>query len=218
LAEFIGRQKSWSAKLTEENMQLFFSPTSPFARKVRIVIIEKQLTERVQLIDCTPYEDPSELLRTNPLGKIPALALDNGFALFDSPVICEYLESLNPTPRLIPEAGAERWLVLRAQALADGMLDAAVLQVMESRRPEAERSPTAVAHWRVQMLRALAEMDTQLPQIPSALNLGQIAFASGLGYLDLRFPQLNWRATHPALAAWFIEISQRKSLRATEPQ
>lgn len=198
-------------------MQLFYTNASPFARKVRVVAAEKGLHHDIQLHACMPLDNPPALLHANPLGKVPALALDNGFVLYDSPVICEYLDALNTNPQLVPERGDARWIVLRAQALADGMLDTAVAQVFELRRPESERSPSTLARWHAQMLRAVAEMESQRPHLPNALNLGHIAFACALGYLDLRFPLLDWRAAHPQLADWFAEFSQRDSMRDTQP-
>lgn len=198
-------------------MQLFYANASPYARKVRVVAIEKNLQQHIQLHACVPTDNPPALVQANPLGKVPALVQDNGFVLYDSPVICEYLDTLNPQPQLIPEHGDARWLVLRAQALADGLLDTAVAQVYEARRPETERSPSIVARWHTQMLRAVVEMESQLPTLPHALNLGHIAFACALGYLDLRFTSVDWRASHPQLADWFAEFSQRESMRNTQP-
>jgi glutathione S-transferase len=194
-------------------MKLFCSLTSPYARKVRVVAREKGLAGRIAEIVCVPQES-EELRRGNPLGKVPALLLDDGMALYDSPVICEYLDSLAPQP-LIPASGRERWLVKRAEALADGVLDAAVACVMEARRAPAERSAGAVSHWRGQITRALAEMDEQLPELPDALNLGLIAFGCALGYLDLRHADLNWRDHHPALSLWFERFGARPSMAET---
>ncbi len=195
-------------------MKLFCSLTSPYARKVRVVAREKGLSGRIVESLCVPQES-AELRRDNPLGKVPALVLDDGFALYDSPVICAYLDSLAPQPRLIPADGRERWQVLRAEALADGVLDAAVACMMEARRPDGERSPGAVEHWRGQITRALAEMDEQLPELPDGLNLGQIAFGCALGYLDLRHADLRWRDRHPGLSLWFERIAARPSMVET---
>jgi len=198
-------------------MQLFYANASPYARKVRLVAHEKGLQDRIELHHCMPLENPPELLHATPIGKVPTLVLDDGTAMYDSPVICEYLDSLNDTPRLIPESGNARWTVLLAQALADGLLDTAVAQIYESRRPEHERSPSVVTRWYNQMLRALAEMEVQLARLPETLTLGHLAFAAALGYLDLRFTQIDWRATHPALGVWFEGFAQRESMQATKP-
>jgi glutathione S-transferase len=198
-------------------MQLFYSTASPYSRKVRVTALEKGLHERIQLHACVPLDNPASLIHANPLGKIPALVLDNGIALYDSPVICEYLDSLDREQPLIPAHGDERWTVLRAQALADGLLDVAVAQVYELRRVETERSPAMLARWHGQMSRAVDEMATQLELLPQKLNLGHIAFGCALGYLDLRFTDLGWRAAQPALAVWFADFEQRESMRATRP-
>ena len=194
-------------------MKLFCSLTSPYARKVRVTAREKGLASRIEELVCVPQQS-AELRRSNPLGKVPALLLDDGLALYDSPVICEYLDSLAPQPRLLPD-GRERWLIKRAEALADGVLDAAVACVMEARRPDGERSPGAVSHWRGQITRALAEMDEQLPELPDALNLGLIAFGCALGYVDLRHADLQWRDHHPGLALWFERFGARPSMVET---
>ncbi len=201
-------------------MKLFCSLTSPYARKVRVVAREKGLAGRIDEIVCVPQAS-EELRRHNPLAKVPALVLDDGFALYDSPVICDYLDSLSldslaPQPRLIPADGRERWLIKRAEALADGVLDAAVAALMETRRPDGERSPGQIRHWREQITRALAEMDEQLPELPDALNLGLIAFGCALGYLDLRHADLQWRDHHPGLNLWFERFDARPSMAETK--
>ena len=196
-------------------MKLFCSLTSPYARKVRVVAREKGLAGRITELVCVPQESP-ELHRSNPLGKVPALILEDGFALYDSPVICDYLDSLAPQPKLVAADGRERWQIKRAEALADGVLDAAVACVMEARRPDGERSAGAINHWRGQITRALAEMDEQLPELPEALNLGLIAFGCALGYLDLRHADLNWRDRHPGLNLWFERFNARPAMVDTK--
>lgn len=198
-------------------MRLLYSPASPYSRKVRIVLREKNLHDQVEEILANPFGDAAELQRANPLGKIPALLVEPGFALYDSPVICEYLDTLVPTAPLLPATGPARWQVLRCQALADGLLDAAVASVYESRRPPAEQSATVVARWREQIERALAVLPAQLDALPAAFNLGHVAAASALGYLDLRFPDWGWRSAQPKLKNWFEDISQRPSLQQTVP-
>lgn len=200
------------------SMTLFYSVTSPFARKVRIIAREKNLTGLITETLANPMENPAALLSANPLGKIPALLRDDGMTLYDSPVICAYLDSISNGPRLIPADGEPRWLVLRAEALADGLLDAAVSCMFETRRPSNEQSPAAIVRWKEQIRRAVLEMDKQLALLPTDLNLGQIAFACALGYLDLRHADIAWRAAAPALAEWFAAFEQRDSLRDTRPQ
>jgi len=198
-------------------MRLLFAPPSAYSRKVRVVAREKNLHEHIEEILSNPYENPTDLHRANALGKIPSLILDDGSALYDSPVICEYLDALNASPGLIPTAGDERWRVLRTQALADGLLDAAVLIAQEKRRAAAEQSPSAIARWNAVIDRALSVMPGQLAALPAAINLGQIACACALGYLDFRQPERDWRGTAPELAAFFAEFSRRPSMQSTQP-
>ena len=198
-------------------MQFFFSPTSPYARKCRVVARERGLMDEIEEIACNPMEDPPELQAKNPLGKVPALILDDGAAIFDSTVIAEYLDGLGNAPALIPAAGAPRFKVLVAASLAQGVTDAAFNITMESRRPEAQRSPETVARWRAAILRSLDHMMDHLTGLPGDLTLGHIACGSALGYLDLRHGDLNWRDGRDALAAWFAEFNTRPSMRETDP-
>jgi glutathione S-transferase len=180
-------------------MILRSSPPSPFGRKVKIAAAVLGLSLEIQKADTT---DPADTLRQqNPLGKIPALILDDGTVLFDSRVIVEYLDHLAGGGRVIP-SGPERFTVLRLQALADGLMDAALLQVYEVRlREEANRSPAWVESQRGKVERALAELEANPPAIASPPDIGAIAVACALGYLDLRF-EGRWRGSHPRLVAW----------------
>lgn len=201
-------------------MQLIYAKPSPYSRKVRVVIIEKGLAGRIEDVLASPMEDPAALLDANPLGKVPALRLDDGRCLYDSWVICEYLDSLTPTPRLIPDGDA-RFDVLRRCALADGVLDAAVTARLELLRPEDHRWAPWTDRQRRAIARGLAAMEQDLaslgPAPTSPLTLAHVEFAVALEYLDFRFPDIAWRDAHPALAAWLAEFSQRPSMRATVP-
>lgn len=203
-------------------MQLFYSPTSPYARKCRLVARERGLMGDLEEVACNPMEDPAALHASNPLGKVPALVLDDGMAVFDSPVIAEYLDGLGNAPALIPAAGSARFKVLVTAALAQGMTDSAFLMTMESRRLEAQRSPDAVARWRASIVRGLDRMTAHLKGLPGAmtpdgLTMGHIACASLLGYLDLRHGALDWRQGRDELAAWFECFSTRSSMQETDP-
>ena len=198
-------------------MQLFYSPTSPYARKCRVVARERGLQDRIEETSLNPYDDPGELQAKNPLGRVPALVLDDGMALFDSPVICEYLDGLGSAPALIPASGTERFRVLVAAALAQGMTDSALNVTMEGRRPEGERSPAAVARWEASILRGLDAMNDHLSGLPGDLTLGHVACGCALGYLDLRHGHLNWRGGREPLAAWFEAFNARPSMRETDP-
>lgn len=197
-------------------MQLIHSTTSPYARKVRMLVIEKGLADRIEMVGANPLQDPPELLTANPLAKVPALVIEPGFALFDSPLLCAYLDSL-AEPALIPAAGMARWRCLRREALADGVVDAAVASVMEGRRVETQRSPDWLGRWQAAILRGVEALETEADAIAERFYLGAIATAAALGYLDFRLPHIDWRASAPRLAAWLLEVGQRESFRATAP-
>jgi glutathione S-transferase len=197
-------------------MRLFYSPTSPYVRKVQVTAIEKGLEDRLTLVPCNAYAPAPDLWAANPLGRVPTLVLDDGTALFDSPVICEWLDTAGSGPDLLPPAGPERWDVLRAQALADGVMDDAVAVVMGRRRSgqDPAQEGTALAA----IGRALDWIEGQPGAWTGALDLGQIAIACALGYLDFRLPELAWGQTRPGLAAWYSGFAQRRSLQATIPK
>lgn len=198
-------------------MKLLFSPTSPYARKVRIVIREIGITNIEEVgVAASPVEPNAELTRRNPLGKIPVLVLEDGSALYDSPVICEYLDSLRGG-KLLP-AGNARWIALRQQALADGLLDAAVLLRYETvLRPQPLRWPDWIEGQRRKMLAAVDALGAQVPSLAGDLTLGGISVACALGYLDFRFSDLGWREAHGTLGAWFETVAQRESIKTTQP-
>jgi len=199
-------------------MRLFYANTSPYARKVRIVIAEKALESRIDWHPCSPFEDVPELKAVNPLSKIPCLKLDDGTALYDSPVIVEYLDSLVPSNPLIPRDGAARWQILRQQALGDGIMDAAFNTVIESRRPEAEQSQSWSNRWRAAIDRSLVVLDGETGSLTQQPNLAHIAYACALGYLEFRLPDITWRTRHPKIAAWFDTFAQRASMTSTQPE
>lgn len=199
-------------------MQLYFSPTSPYARKVRITAQELGLGDKIELLGValTPI-NPHDALRTsNPLGKIPALIADDGTALYDSPVICEYLDALAGGQRIFPPAGPARWRALRRQALADGILDAAVsIRYEQTLRPKELRWPEWVEGQWLKVRTALDALEREPPE--DALDIGTLSIACALGYLDFRYASDDWRASRPRLAAWAGRIQQRPSLQATVP-
>lgn len=196
-------------------VQLFYSSPSPFARKVRVAAREKGLAGGMTEVECNPFADPPELKRYNQLKKVPTL-VHGEMVLYDSPVICEYLDARKDGHRLIPRAGAERWRVLRAQALADGMMDAAVALTLERRRPPTQQSLPTQERWRAQIVGAVATMEEQLPDLSALLNIGHIAFAAALGYLDFRYPETAWRKSHPALATWYDPFALRPAMQQTQ--
>jgi glutathione S-transferase len=198
-------------------MRLLASPTSPYARKARIVALEKGLMDRLAVEMLNPFEDGARLAAVNPLGKVPALLLDSGKVLFDSGVICEYLDPLDGAPTLLPPAGPERFEALARHALAQGVIDAAASIVMERRRPESQQSPLWLERWAAAIARGLAALDETVERRPNAFGLDAITTACALGYLEFRLPDIAWPASADALNAWWGEAKQRRSVVETDP-
>lgn len=178
------------------------SPPSPFGRKVKIAAGILGLTDRIK-IEMTDTNDPSDSIRKqNPLGKIPALVLDDGSTLFDSPVILEYLDTLAGGGKIIPREGKARWDALRLHAIGDGIMDAGILLVYEKRfRPEEHWVQKWTDYQAEKITRALDVLEAAPPAISGMPNVGHIALACALGYLDLRF-EGKWREKYPKLVAW----------------
>ncbi len=198
-------------------MQLFYSAPSPYARKARIVVREKGLLDDVIERECNPFIDPAELRAVNPLGKVPTLATDT-LALYDSVLICEYLDALGEAPKLVPiEPGERRWRVLRGQALGDGVLDLAVSLTLERRRAQHERSRWFRTRWESQIATALDAMQDEIDTLPPTITLAAVTFVAALGYLDFRHPALEWRSGRTALADWYEQVIARSSLADTVP-
>jgi glutathione S-transferase len=200
-------------------MKLYWSPTSPYTRKVRAVIIERGLTDRVEPVRVNVWGDAGTLHADNPLGKIPCLVTDEGQGLYDSPVICAYLDAHPDAtgPSLYPPSGAARWQVMKAEALGDGMMDCAVGMIVETRKPENERSPMMVERWTTQLGRAFDAAMPEIKALPPGFTIGHLALAVVLGYIDFRHGHLAWREGRPELASWFEEQSSRPSLAETVP-
>ena len=199
-------------------MKLRFSVTSPFARKVLIVAIETGLDARIERVPTNAWDPATDLVRDNPLSKVPALVLDGGETLYDSPVICEYLDSLHDGTPLLPPAGGARWAHKRLEALADGLMDAAVaIRVELSQRPEDKRWQPWVERQTRAIERALDAFEEAAANWGDAFGLGQVAVVCALGYLDFRFASLDWRAGRPRLAAWAAAHATRPSVAATRP-
>ncbi len=198
-------------------MKLRYSPTSPYVRKVLVAAIETGLDKRIELVTTSTSDPASGLINDNPLGKVPALQLDDGSSLYDSPVICEYLDSLHSGPKLIPASGPQRWTVLRRQALADGFMDAAVLRRSEFVRPEGEKSPAFLALQRQKMVSAADALEKEAASLGTAIDIGVIGIACALGYADLRHAADEWRKGRPALAKWYEGFAKRPSMQRTAP-
>lgn len=199
-------------------MKLRYSPTSPYVRKVTVAALETGLDARIVRVPTDIREPAADFLADNPLGKVPALVTDDGLTLIDSPLICEYLDTLHDGARLFPAEGTARWRDLSLMALADGITDAAVLRRMESVRPEKEQSPSSMERQRQKVVRGLDALEAHVPAFDQSLTIGQIAVACSLGYLDFRFAEEDWRVGRPMLADWYSMIMVRPSLVATTPR
>jgi glutathione S-transferase len=197
-------------------MKLFFAPFSPYARKCRVVMLEKGLEAKIELVNVAPMENPPELLAANPLASVPALLLDNGGSLCDSPVMCEYLDGLSPTKPLIPVDQQKRFDVLGLAALADGIMDAAVSCVIESRKPDAKRTEEWIERKKVAINRTIQTIAT-MKLSDTALDIGIINTVVALNYVSFRLPSVEWRRNHTALAAWYDSWSNRPSFASTAP-
>jgi glutathione S-transferase len=200
-------------------MKLILTLTSPFARKVRIVMAEKKIEYEAQIEN--PWEPETRVTEFNPLGKVPVLVLDDGSTVFDSPVIVEYLDMVSPVHRLIPESVRQRIQVRRWEALADGVSEAAAAMFLENKRPEAQRSADWIALQQRAVnlgLKAFADgIGDKTWCTGEAYNLSDIAVGCALGYLDLRFPEYEWRRSYPALACLSDKLSQRQAFIDTMP-
>jgi len=202
-------------------MQLLYSPTSPYVRKVMAAAIETGLADGIELVPTNVWDSETDIHTHNPLGKVPSLVTDGGEVLYDSPVICEYLDGLHDGAKLFPPSGGERWRALRRQALGDGIMDAAVSRLLESKRPADERSDAWMGRQKVSIERALDALEAEaaeLAGLSGQITIGELAAAVALGYLDLRFAADNWRAGRTALSDWFDGMSKRKSMTETAPK
>ena len=200
-------------------MKLHWSPRSPFVRKVMVCAHELGLVERIEKVrSVVAMSRPNpEVMRDNPLGKLPTLVLDDGTVLYDSPVICEYLDALGGG-KLYPEKGAARWQALRWHALGDGMLDVLILWRNQRDEPVERQVREWLSGFALKMEKSLGAIEAELPALRQApFGIGHAAIGCALGYIDFRFPDMDWKKKHPAVAAWFEEISQRPSMRETAP-
>jgi len=199
-------------------MKLIGSLTSPFVRKVRIVLAEKKLDYKFDVEDV--WADGSTISESNPLGKVPCLVMEGGEAIFDSRVIVEYVDTLSPVGKLIPLSGRERVEVRTWEALADGMLDAAVLARMEqtwSGRTDAQRSQAWIDRQTAKIHASVKAMSQGLGERPWCTGIHHSLADIAVGYLDFRFPHINWREDYPNLAKLFDKLSQRQSFIDSAP-
>lgn len=195
-------------------MKLLYTKRSPYARKVRIVAFEKKID--LQLVDEDLTNKSQVLLEANPLGKIPALVLPSGETIFDSPVICQYLDDLNDTPRLIPHSGKERLHVLRWEAIGDGLTDVSLAAYREKLQHPKDFNASFVAAQEETIWRTLAYIDERVSELVT-LSLAPIAVVAGVGYTQFRLGHLVDAGKYPNLMAWFSDFSKRPSVASTVP-
>lgn len=202
-------------------MKLWYSPASPFVRKVLIVAHERDLIDQIEVVDAAAnvVTPDQRIVASNPTGKIPTMVLDDGSVLFDSRVICAYLDSIHDGKKLAPRSGAKRFEVMTLEALGDGIMDAAVNNRYENAlRPEEFR-------WKPWSDGQMGKVEAALDQIEEKWlkslgrvpNMGSISIAAALGYLEFRYPELKWRKNRKGLARWFKRFSERLSFIASKP-
>ena len=198
-------------------MRLYTSAGSPFARKCRVVRLEKGLQARIEEVSAVfPYKDEA-FVAVNPIGQVPALVLDDGVVLTDSPLICAYMDEIGEGVKLIPASGDDHWRVRRLETLGDAIMETTVKQVLENRRPDGERSAQWTGFWRDGMNRALDQAEREAPDAFGPLDLGKISLAAAGLYLGFRFPDLDWRASRPKFAAFCDAMDRYPSFAETRP-
>ncbi len=197
-------------------MKLHFSATSPYVRKVLACAISRGIDGQIERVPTNANASPPELLADNPLSKVPCLVTDDGLALFDSPVICEYLDSVGDALPMFPAHGAARWRALKQQAMADGILDASVPRRAEMQKPQDDGRVAWIARQKAAVDRTLDALEAEPPH--RIVDIGSIAVACALGYLDFRYAAQPWRDTHPKLAAWYEAFAQHPAIAQTAPK
>jgi glutathione S-transferase len=200
-------------------LKLIASPMSPYVRKVRIALAEKKI--EYHMVDASPWDPGNPVHAWSPLGKVPVLVLDDGTCLFDSRVIVEYIDTVSPVSRLIPEPNRQRIEVKRWEALADGICDAMITIVQESRRPARQQSKAWIERQQQKLGAGVAELARELEEKAwcdgESYTLADIATGCALGYLDLRNPDLDWRREYPNLAKLAEKLAKRPSFQETLP-
>lgn len=201
-------------------MKLHTTLRSPYARKIRVMAIEKGLDKQIQIVIEDLKNKSDELLKANPLGAVPTLILENGKGLYDSPVIAEYIDSLSKEPRLIPKRGNKRFYVLKISALADAMIECAVGMYYENLKKnngeifdEAKYKKFSDA-----LTKAFKAVNKEAKRLAKEVNMASIAIASAIGYINFRLPDINWQKKNEKLANWFADFSNRPSMKTTMPK
>ena len=195
-------------------MKLYYARRSPYARKARIIILEKKL--KVECVEVDLTKKPADLLSANPLGKVPTLVLDDGRVVYDSPVVCEFLDGMGASPRLIPADPAQRTAVKTTEALADGLMDTAIAAYMEKIRHPKDFDAGYIRNLENAIQSGFAHLEEN-PDKLNGLHLGPIAVAAAVGYIHFRLPALGPKEQFPKLSRWFEEFSRRPSMQATVP-
>jgi glutathione S-transferase len=198
------------------DVKLCFSPTSPYVRKVRACAITREIDRLIELVPTDANASLPEFVAINPLSKVPALLTEDGVALFDSPVICEYLDSIGDALPMFPEHGALRWRALKLQAMGDGILDASVPRRGEMAKPQDEGRAAWIARQKAAVGRTLDALEVDPPH--RAIDIGSLTVACALGYLDFRFAAQPWRSGHARLAAWYEAFAQHPGIAETVPK
>lgn len=198
-------------------MKLYYSAGSPFVRKVLVTAIECGFKDQLTLLPTNPHQSPPEFVALNPFSKVPTLVLHDGTVLFESLLICEYLDDLAGGGVVLPRSRAQRWQVLRKHALGNGLMEASVLRRVESLRAKETDREKNLARQIAVTQRALDSISAGAQTLGAELELGNLSIAIALGYLDFRFPADCWREGRSQLALWFEQYSTRSSLLATVP-
>jgi len=197
-------------------MKLFYSSNSPYARKCRVVILEKKLQNMVDMVSLMPSDNPPELIAADPLGTVPTLIVENGDAFCESPVICEYLDSVAVENPLFPAENSARFSALSLAALADGIMDVAVACVMEGRRPIEKQYDVWIERKEKAVKRTIAKI-AKLEIDKKSWNIGTINVAVALEYVSFRLPNLDWKNEYNELSNWLDFLSKKASMQATKP-
>ncbi len=201
-------------------MRLYHTPTSPFVRKVMVVAHELGLASKIEFVFLrpTPLNSDATLSKENPLSKIPVLVLDDGTSIYDSAVICEYLDSLHDGEKIIPASGTERWRALRQQALSDGILEAGVVVFYErTMRPKELQWEAWLAGQTQKATQGLDALEREAAHFTDRVDIGLVCIGAMLGWLEFRKPFGDLRAGRPKLFAWYDRFAQRPSMTATAP-
>ena len=196
-------------------MKLYFKPTSPYARKVRVVIEESGMTDRVTCLEPPLRDVNSELWKVNPVGMIPALVTDEGELVIESNVICEYIDSLSTKNKLFPINSNERWPALKLNVLGTSMIDSFIARIRESWRSEELRNQDLLALETKRIENILNDLDNHADKFQGDLNIGHISVGCALSLADRKFPDEDWRKDRPRLSEWYERFNARESMRST---